>query len=593
MDSADSTLVPELNDSRGNNDEVVASPPQKVKRIAYDYSATFENEKEAEDLLKAENTWTGLRKRHTEEGNKKIYRCPKPKARGQQCSASVYLLYEAASFKVVLFRSQAGHNCDTIATKAGSTLMTEEVKRLIEELCQQHKKPQEIIDILAKANMPVPKAYQISSHISAFKKAKFGPTTLSLSELRTMLDKFAVVPNSEEVPFMVADIDYQTLNFRFFATSIALIKKAQEAKCLCADATYKLLWQGFPVLVVGTTDLNRMFHLIGIAVCRSEKEEDFEFLFESVQKSAQKLLGCDVAPSALVCDAAAAIPNAFKKVFGDDNTVVMCWAHMLKNVQKKVAALVAEKADQKAILADITFLQTIATVKQFEQARSLFLAKWESQVDFINYFMREWVAKNANWYEGAAQHTPSTNNALEATNRVLKDDVTKRERLSLSEFVAVLESTIGRYSRRCKTDQIFASVPTITKQTWIAAHHWAKSTHQLKMKTTPDGSSIISVKATTFDGDAHIVHSDWKDLNEFKFYYTSYWTVTRAKDETKWLRAICSCPVYQKQFVCKHCVGIAERMAEVKLPEDAKNMPIETKRKRGRPTKAKTAYVVQ
>lgn len=268
--------------------------------------------------------------------------------------------------------------------------MTKEVKRLIEEMCLQHKKPKEIVDTLAKHNLPVPKPYQVSNHIAEYKKIKFGPSTLSLSELRDILDKFAAVPNSLEPPFIVADIEYTKLKFRFFATSKALIKKAQGAKCLCDDETYKLIWQGFPVLVVGTTDMNRMFHLIGIAVCQYEQEEDFGFLFESVKNCARKLIGCEVNPTALVCDAAQSIPNAFKKSFPYNATVVMCWAHMYKNVNKRVAILVPQKAEQKMILADVFFLQSIATMAEYESALALFLAKWPSQTDFVSYFQREW-----------------------------------------------------------------------------------------------------------------------------------------------------------------------------------------------------------
>lgn len=234
---------------------------KKVKRNAYTLSATFENAKEAEDHVKAEKTWSVRKNVHTEPGYKTYYRCNRVRVRGEQCKASLYLLYEAASFKVVLFRSVDVHSCDGIATKTGSSVMTDEVKRLIEELCVQHKKPQEILDVLAKTNLPVPKAYQISNHIAAFKKEKYGPTTLSLSELRDILQKYAAVPSTMETPYMVSDIDYADLHFRFFATSTALISKAKLAKCLCADATYKLMWQGFPVLVVGTTDLNRTLNV--------------------------------------------------------------------------------------------------------------------------------------------------------------------------------------------------------------------------------------------------------------------------------------------------------------------------------------------
>lgn len=51
-----------------------------------------------------------------------------------------------------------------------------------------------------------------------------------------------------------------------------------------ADGTYKLNWQGLPVLVVGTTDRQRKFVLGGIAVCIGETEEDYKFVFDALAK---------------------------------------------------------------------------------------------------------------------------------------------------------------------------------------------------------------------------------------------------------------------------------------------------------------------
>lgn len=79
----------------------------------------------------------------------------------------------------------------------------------------------------------------------------------------------------------------------------------------------------------------------------------------------------------------------------------------------------------------------------------------------------EWVTKNPNWYEGAMQHTPSTINSLEATNRVIKDQFTLRERLSLGEFVTVLEQMIGQFSRRCKTDLKYQVTKKSGDKRWL------------------------------------------------------------------------------------------------------------------------------
>lgn len=74
--------------------------------------------------------------------------------------------------------------------------------------------------------------------------------------------------------------------------------------------------------------MGKEFHIIGVAVCSNEKQEDFEFLFRSVKKCAEALLGEEIASMTLVCDGAKSIRNAFISVFGDQSTIIMCWAHM-------------------------------------------------------------------------------------------------------------------------------------------------------------------------------------------------------------------------------------------------------------------------
>lgn len=159
----------------------------------------------------------------------------------------------------------------------------------------------------------------------------------------------------------------------------------------------------------------------------------------------------------------------------------MCWFHMLKSVKKQLCTCVKSKKVRESIRSDISFLQMISSQSLFESARALFLAKWAAEVEFINYFTEEWIIQNPNWYEGARTRVPSTNNALKATNRVIKDEFTHRTRYSLGEFVCgVLAAMISRYSRRCSTDQVYAVQPSISIKTLSAAYNWVKKKHELK-----------------------------------------------------------------------------------------------------------------
>lgn len=78
--------------------------------------------------------------------------------------------------------------------------------------------------------------------------------------------------------------------------------------------------------------------MIGIAVCTGETTADFEFAFRAIRKAVRSVFGITFQPTTLMSDTAPALRNAFHAVFGNTGSVVlMCWAHMRKNVYKKVS----------------------------------------------------------------------------------------------------------------------------------------------------------------------------------------------------------------------------------------------------------------
>jgi len=61
----------------------------------------------------------------------------------------------------------------------------------------------------------------------------------------------------------------------------------------------------------------------------------------------------------------------------------------------------------------------------------------------------------------------------------------------------------------------------------------------------------------------------------------------------EWRKATCTCPSFLKNYICKHIIGMSIRLKYCKPPQEAKNVEIGTKRKRGRPSKAKKALLTQ
>lgn len=64
-------------------------------------------------------------------------------------------------------------------------------------------------------------------------------------------------------------------------------------------------------------------------------------------------------------------------------------------------------------------------------------------------------------------------------------------------------------------------------------------------------------------------------------------------EKNNWRNSTCSCPAFLKGFMCKHIMGILLKMKQLDAPPEAKPVPIGEKRKRGRPSKAKRARVLQ
>ena len=61
--------------------------------------------------------------------------------------------------------------------------------------------------------------------------------------------------------------------FRFFYTTLALIKKSSHCKIVIqTDGTYKIVWQGNPLLLIGTSDFDRVFHPLGLSLNSREAQ---------------------------------------------------------------------------------------------------------------------------------------------------------------------------------------------------------------------------------------------------------------------------------------------------------------------------------
>lgn len=224
--------------------------------------------------------------------------------------------------------------------------------------------------------------------------------------------------------------------------------------------------------------------------------------------------------------------------------------------------------------------------------------KSQSILDFLNYFDHEWLQLNNGWYEGIQMYAPSTNNALESTNRAIKDDGTFRERHVLSRFLTVASNIVYNWSIERDpvsiNAKIFATEPTISLELWTLSYQWAKlkkdivcvSSNSLKVYYIParDLKFITQADLTKYK------NKKWTTFNQFKKSF-DIWCMEM--EDIDWKKSKCNCPAFFKNYICKHIVGMAIRLKYCKPPPAAKTVPLGEKRKRGRPAKAKSALLVQ
>lgn len=460
-----------------SEDEVQEIKPNKKRKtknwVIYN---KFENAKLAEEFIAEEHKWSFAYSYMTEQGEKRTYRCNRVKARGLQCDAAVSLLYVIESDEVVMFKTKTDHNCDGILTKSTKTL-DEDIKGKIKELFNMGLKTKGIIEYFAANNSnTIPTSIQVNNLIKKYRAEKYGTPSISMGELEYWLEHYSLVPEDEIAPFVLNyHINEDENSFRFFITSKVLLENALDCVTIHCDATYKIIWQGFPVLVVGSSDFDRHFHVFGISVSCTEQTEDYEFLFNSLKEGVLKLFQREQNVTFLVSDGAKSIHNAFKNVYGEDSIILMCWAHMRRNIDKKILKLFPKNI-RPLILDDLEHLQLANSNDSFDNAVLLFVKKWSAHKEFINYFTNEWIAQNKNWFEGAAVRVPSTNNCLESWNKRLKEDRTYRQRIPLSRFLIHCCEWLKTWSNSYKLGITkVVSEPTITLELWTKSYQWVKS----------------------------------------------------------------------------------------------------------------------
>lgn len=579
-----------------------AIPAAKRRRVHKNWilENTFKNKKDAEEAIQLDGQWGKYYSNKSADGLRVNYRCKAMKFRGKQCDAAKYLLFDSKSSDVHLYRSETTHSHDDEeCMKNAVNRISSELETEIRKLFNLNTKPKAILYNLVLNGFKPPTKPRLITLLTKLRKEKYGAEKLNFGSLHRWLIDSSVVPSADCAPFVVNfdmlidDNNNDNCEFRFFVSSKILLQNAAKIAVLHADATYKLIWQGFPILLLGTTDSDRRFHLIGMSVSTNEKTADFEFIFKTIKNATNDLLGYQLKPRYLVSDAAFSIKNAFANVFGHEDNKIMCWAHLRRAVVKKLPQYIRESKRQHEFVADLDKLQLSNSQEVFKRASELFIEKWEEvSNDLMEYFVQEWLNQHPNWYEGFATKIPSTNNALESFNNVIKTEQTLRERFDLSQFRVVLFKMISQWSIEYESglNAMNRANPNIELKNWTDGYNFARSNTKITSSTRNTRADCVTYLILLGDKNFDMSPESWKTFSDFKNALNmARVTFNMPVTAENWIDGKCDCGNFFKEYICEHVIGVALRLKCVNAPVEAKTIPIGQKRKRGRPAKSRPA----
>lgn len=189
----------------------------------------------------------------TLEGEKQNFQCKHP-----GCPKKFYILHDSTSLEDKYFTSDNSHDLDshTQATEKG---IKSEEKVIIRSIFDSGlTKPLQINSELIRQGRPEQKLSILRNFLQTLRREKYGENVNFLNEL----EKWALANTQSDgihSPYVLAqNFSYHERYFCLFVVTNNLLVNCTRAEIIQADSTFKLNWCGFPVIVVGTTDQNRV-----------------------------------------------------------------------------------------------------------------------------------------------------------------------------------------------------------------------------------------------------------------------------------------------------------------------------------------------
>ena len=290
-----------------------------------------------------------------------------------------------------------------------------------------------------------------------------------------------------------------------------------------ADATWKITWEGHPLLVIGTVMWDRRFVPTVFMLSGNEREQDYAAMEVAASQKLRALARADemhLAELTPVCcaDSAAAIKNGERlanETLGrahEDGNLLTCYAHMLRGTRKLAMKHLNGGAKSKEsmigqIVAELRAVHLLphGFVNAFDFLMDAWKAKWgrEAQTLFVVKFEESWLGVNKRWSRAFVPvGLPGSSNQLERSNRTVKDILDHARKEATSTIGDLADKVVAWWSAHKVALQDIPVGPVDGEDVWLEVQ--VSITRETSPAETPTDAHRIPLISQRYESKVEV-----------------------------------------------------------------------------------------
>ena len=214
---------------------------------------------------------------------------------------------------------------------------------------------------------------------------------------------------------------------------------------LMFDATYRILYQSYPILIYATMDLQNKMHIVAVGLVNTESSRHMKATLSAVLDAATAAGGNNVRTilTSSMTDNCAAGYQAIEEHMQVESPGV-CYFHLKKAIRNRKFKVQSNRA---LFLFDVDKVASATIHGIHDEMLSRLKEKWkDAEPEVVEWIFRYWLHDNKRfWFTDP--FSVRSNSGIEGVNRAFKEDCTQRAVLPINRFLPYLSEYLITKSR--------------------------------------------------------------------------------------------------------------------------------------------------